>query len=509
MEPKFCTGRHRGNFESGTGMQEGSTSANRLFVETYGCQMNEYDSGIVKRLFGDRGYSTVQSESDADVILLNTCAIREKAHERVYGRLQSLNHLKRKNPGLVIGVLGCMAQNLGEDLHGMGLPVDLVLGPDNYRDLPQLVEDIRTGKGGATLARLSSSETYEEIEPEVVSGCLAFVTIMRGCDNFCSFCVVPFTRGRERSRNPDSIVQEVQNLVKNRNVAEVTLLGQNVNSYKMDDSLDFAGLVRRVLDETDIKRIRFTSPHPHDFPLHLLELMAEEKRFCNHIHLPLQAGSTEVLTRMNRDYSRESFMKLVEQIRKLMPDVGLTTDIIVGFPGETEEQFQETLEVVEQCQFDMAYMFKYSERDHTLARKKYADDVPEDVKLDRLSRLIALQTSLGAEKNRKEVGGSHEVLIEGTSKRSTADWMGRTGSGKVVVFPAPDGATIQDLDSYRGTLVTVEIQSCTQATLKGVARWDQSEHNQSPDSRTADASARPGTSKESEAPSEGMASLPV
>ncbi|MBU43726.1 MAG: tRNA (N6-isopentenyl adenosine(37)-C2)-methylthiotransferase MiaB [Spirochaetaceae bacterium] len=452
-------------------MNEAPEKTNRLFVETYGCQMNEYDSGIVRRLFGDRGYSVVVDEKEADVILLNTCAVREKAHERVYGRLQSLNHLKRKNPGLVIGVLGCMAQNLGEDLHGMGLPVDLVLGPDNYRDLPELVEGIRTGNGGATLARLSSSETYEEIEPEVVSGCLAFVTIMRGCDNFCSFCVVPFTRGRERSRNPDSIVQEIQNLIQNRNVAEVTLLGQNVNSYKMDDGLDFAGLVRRILNETDIKRIRFTSPHPHDFPLHLLELMASEPRFCNHIHLPLQAGSSEVLNRMNRDYSKETFLNLVKQIRTLMPDVGLTTDIIVGFPGETEEQFQETLELVRACEFDMAYMFKYSEREHTLARKKYADDVSEDDKLDRLGRLISLQTTLGAEKNKREVGRSHKVLVEGTSKRSSSDWMGRTDSGKVVVFSAPEGASLTDLDAYRGTLVDVEIESCTQATLKGKADW--------------------------------------
>lgn len=446
---------------------ETAVAQNRLFVETYGCQMNEYDSGIVRRLFGDRGYSVVQDEKLADVILLNTCAIREKAHERVYGRLQSLNHLKRKNPSLVIGVLGCMAQNLGEDLHGMGLPVDLVLGPDNYRDLPDLVQDIRSGKGGATLARLSSSETYEEIEPEVVSGCLAFVTIMRGCNNFCSFCVVPFTRGRERSRNSDSIVQEVRNLVSHRGVAEVTLLGQNVNSYREEGGLDFSGLVSRILRETDIKRIRFTSPHPHDFPRHLLELMASEPRFCNHIHLPLQAGSSEVLQRMNRDYSRETFLQLVSEIRALMPDVGLTTDIIVGFPGETEEQFQQTLEVVQHCQFDMAYMFKYSERDHTLARKKYADDVPEDVKLDRLSRLISLQTSLSAEKNKREIGSIHEVLIEGTSKRSSQDWMGRTDSGKVVVFPAPEGAGLADLDRYRGSLVSVEIQSCTQATLRG------------------------------------------
>ncbi|MCB1305608.1 MAG: MiaB/RimO family radical SAM methylthiotransferase, partial [Leptospiraceae bacterium] len=312
-----------------------------------------------------------------------------------------------------------------------------------------------------------ASETYEEIEPEVVSGCLAFVTIMRGCNNFCSFCVVPYTRGRERSRSSESIVTEINHLIENRGVAEVTLLGQNVNSYREPDGLDFAGLVRRILDETPIQRIRFTSPHPHDFPMHLLELMASEKRFCPQIHLPLQAGSSDVLNRMNRDYSRETFLTLVQQIRSLMPDVGLTTDIIVGFPGETEEQFQETLEVVEQCQFDMAYMFKYSERDHTLAHKKYADDVAEEVKLDRLGRLIGLQTSLSAEKNKTEIGKTMEVLVEGTSKRSTKDWMGRSESGKVVVFSAPEGADALMLNMYRGKILSVQIEGSTQATLRG------------------------------------------
>lgn len=443
------------------------TSTGQVYIETYGCQMNEYDSGLVRKLFGDRGYTAAGSDSEADVILINTCAVREKAHERVYGRLQSLGHLKRKNPKLVVGVLGCMAQNLGEDLFGMGLPVDLVLGPDNYRELPDLVESIRSEAGrtnsGSILTKLSNDETYEELEPEVVNGCLAFVTIMRGCDNFCSFCVVPYTRGRERSRPAGAVVEEVRNLIQNRGVKEVTLLGQNVNSYKTDTT-DFTALIEQLLAETTIERIRFTSPHPHDFPEKLLHLMAAEERFASQIHLPLQAGSTEVLERMKRDYTRQEYTDLVDKIREIIPDVGLSTDIITGFPGESEEQFQETLDVVQYCGFDMAYMFKYSERDHTQAKRKYADDVPEETKLNRLNRLIALQTALGAEKNRLETGKTHRILVESVSKRSKADFMGRSSSGKVVIFPAPDNKRI---DEMKGTFVDVEIESSTQATLRG------------------------------------------
>lgn len=438
-----------------------------IFVETYGCQMNEYDSGIVRSLFKDRGYSAVRSEEEAGVILLNTCAVREKAHERVYGRLQSLSYLKKRNPRLVIGILGCMAQNLGEDLFAMGLPVDLILGPDNYRNLPELIDRMRDEPGRSyQLTRISSTETYEELEPEVVSGPLAFVTIMRGCNNFCTFCVVPYTRGRERSREPGSIVREVQNLIDRRGVREITLLGQNVNSYRHESGGDFTDLVKRLLDETSIRRIRFTSPHPHDFPERLLRLMAETDRFCSSIHMPVQSGSTEVLRRMRRDYTAEEYTDLVSLIRDIVPDVELTTDVIVGFPGETEEDFQKTLDLVEKVGYEKAYMFHYSEREHTAAKKQYADDVPEEVKLERLTRLIALQTRISGERNRADHGREYDILLEGPSRRSDKEWMGRTESGKVVVMPVPAELQLDFLQA-QGRLARIVVESSSQATLRG------------------------------------------
>ncbi|MFN3605145.1 MAG: tRNA (N6-isopentenyl adenosine(37)-C2)-methylthiotransferase MiaB [Leptonema sp. (in: bacteria)] len=434
---------------------------NQLFIETYGCQMNVYDSGIVKKLFLNDGFTLAASEDTSDVILINTCAIRERAQERIYSRLQSLYPLKKRKPNLVVGIIGCMAQNLGNELFAMGFPIDVVLGPDNYRNLPAIIKDIQSNSNKKfQLTRISSTEVYDDIEPEVIEGCSAFVTIMRGCNNFCSFCVVPYTRGRERSRSPQSIIKEINHLIEKFNIKEVTLLGQNVNSYKFEN-FDFTDLIQLILDQTNIQRIRFTSPHPHHFPKKLIRLMSQEKRFCSSIHLPLQSGSTKILKRMHRDYTKEEYLELVNYIRQEIPEVGLTTDIIVGFSGETEEDFQETLEMVKEVKFNMAYMFYYSEREHTLAKKKYPDDVPIDVKIKRLNELIDLQSDVSKEKNKKEIGKCFEVLIEGKSKKSDKEWMGRTNHGKVVVFPDPE-------EKFKiGDFVTTKITNATKATLLG------------------------------------------
>ena len=433
----------------------------QLFIETYGCQMNVYDSGIVKTLFLKDGYQITTKEENADIILINTCAVRERAQERVYGRLQSLYPLKKQNPSLVVGIIGCMAQNLGDELFAMGLPIDIVLGPDNYRNLPEIVRQIRTSpERKFQMTRISSTEVYDDVEPEVVEGCSAFVTIMRGCDNFCSFCVVPYTRGRERSRKPETIIAEINHLIEKYNIKEVTLLGQNVNSYKYEN-YDFTDLIQMILDSTPILRIRFTSPHPHDFPKKLIQLMAKERRFCNSIHLPLQSGSTRILARMHRDYTKEEYLNLVDYIKSEIPDVGLSTDIIVGFSDETEEDFEETLDVVQKVQFDMAFMFHYSEREHTIAKKKYPDNIPHEVKIQRLNRLIDLQSDISKEKNKKEHGKEYEILVEGKSRKSPKDWMGRTTSGKVVVFSDPQ-------EKYKmGDLLKVKIIQSTKATLMG------------------------------------------
>tara|TARA_Y100001970_G_scaffold134911_2_gene166055 strand:+ start:53316 stop:54653 length:1338 start_codon:yes stop_codon:yes gene_type:complete len=396
---------------------------NRYYIETYGCQMNVYDSELVATQLKKTGYSETNDIESANIIFLNTCAIREKAQETVHNRLDSLEYLKKRNPNLLIGILGCMAQNLKDDLLINKPYVDIILGPDSYRRIPDIIQSRLNSLEHVVDTKLSKYEIYDDLFPSRKEGVNAWISIMRGCDKFCTFCIVPFTRGRERSRPIESIIDEAKDAVKN-GYAEITLLGQNVNSYSTGNG-DFADLLEEVARVEGIKRIRYTSPHPRDFNDKLLNIMAKYDNICNYIHLPLQAGSNTILKRMNRTYTKEEFISLVEKIRNVLPNCSISTDIIVGFPGETDNDFLETLEMMKINEFNFAYMFKYSSRPGTKAAE-YDNQIDEDIKQKRLEKLIKVQSEITLLQNKRKIGSIENVLIEKESKKSNEFWSGRT-----------------------------------------------------------------------------------
>lgn len=443
----------------------------KLYIESYGCQMNFSDSEIVASILQKEGFSTTRNADEADVVMLNTCSIREKAETTVRNRLQHFKKQKETNPKMVVGVLGCMAERMKETLLEEEKLVDVVVGPDAYRDLPNLIEQVDSGQKAVNVL-LSREETYADISPVKLggNGVTAFISIMRGCDNMCSFCVVPFTRGRERSRNPLSIVAEARDLVE-RGYREVTLLGQNVDSYRwniskkgeiLDENIpttNFAQLLEMVALVSPDLRVRFSTSHPKDMTDEVLETMAKYENICEYIHLPVQSGNTEVLKRMNRGYSREWYLDRIAAIRRIMPECAISTDIITGFCGETEEEHQDTVSLMEQVQYEFAYMFFYSERPKTLAERKMKDDVPDEVKKKRLQEVIDLQNASSLAANKRSVGKIYKVLIEGPSKRSEEHLCGRNSQNAMIVFPKENYS--------KGQYVNVLVEDCTQATLLG------------------------------------------
>lgn len=425
--------------------------------------MNVVDSEVVVSILTEAGYEQCAEISDAELILINTCSIRDNAEQRVWGRLKTINHLKKKNKQLKIGLIGCMAERLKEELLEAGQMVDIVAGPDSYRHLPEMVAETETGHSAVNVM-LSREETYADISPVRMdrNGVSSFVSIMRGCNNMCSYCVVPYVRGAERSRDPESIMNEISELF-DKGYREVTLLGQNVDSYswkKDGEELGFAGLLERAAMVNPLMRVRFSTSHPKDISDELLHTMARHSNICKHIHLPAQSGSTRILKLMNREYTREWYMDRIRAIREIIPGCALSTDMIAGFCTETEEDHQESLSLMEWAGFDFAYMFKYSERPGTKAARKMKDDVSEEIKSRRLTEMITLQNKLSARSKRHDVGKEFEVLIEGYSKRSSEYFSGRTSQNKVVVFPA-SGCT-------KGDYVNVHIEKATSATLTGI-----------------------------------------
>lgn len=433
-----------------------------LFIETYGCQMNVADSEVVASVLGMSGYEAVDSIEQADAVLLNTCSIRDNAEQKIVSRLQYLNSLKRKRGSskLIVGVIGCMAERVRDtliDQHG----VDVVAGPDSYLDLPALFAAAETGHKAINVD-LSTTETYRDVVPKRIGAnrVSGFVSIMRGCNNFCSYCIVPYTRGRERSRELQSILREVADL-RAKGFKEVSLLGQNVNSYRYEDAdgnvTDFAALLAAVADAAPDMRVRFTTSHPKDLSDEVIATIASRPNLCKHIHLPVQSGSNKVLADMNRKYTREWYLDRVAAIRRAMPDCTITTDMFTGFYNESEEDFQETLSLMREVGFDSAFMFKYSERPGTLAARTMPDNVPEEVKIDRLNRMIALQNELSAESNRRDIGTEVDVLVEGISKRSADQLVGRNDGNKTCVLPRGEHRV--------GQVVRVKVVDATSATL--------------------------------------------
>ena len=433
----------------------------KLFIETYGCQMNVADSEVVASIMEMDGFELTENIIDADAIFVNTCSVRDNAEQKIIQRLKYFQSLKRKKKKLVVGVIGCMAERVKDELideHG----VNVVVGPDAYLDIPNLINSVESGEKAINV-ELSKSETYKDVMPTRIGASISgFVSIMRGCDKFCTYCIVPYTRGRERSRDVESILKEIRDL-QSKNYKEVTLLGQTVNSYKYvgedGTEVDFPELLKIVAEAAPDMRIRFTSPHPKDMTDETLEMMARYPNICKYIHLPVQSGSNKILKLMNRNYTREWYLNRVEAMRRIMPDVSIGTDIFCGFHDETEEDHQKSLDLMREVKFDMAFMFKYSERPGTVAAKRMPDNVPEEVKLRRLAEIIDLQQVIANESNQNDVGKTFEVLVEGFSKRSKEQMFGRSSQSKVIIFPR-EGRHI-------GETIRVKVTSASSATLIG------------------------------------------
>lgn len=439
----------------------------RFYIESYGCQMNFADSEVVAAILNQEGYGATRELTEADLIFINTCSIREKAEQTVRKRLTEFRKLKESKKGMLVGVLGCMAERLKAQFLEEEKLVDIVVGPDAYRSLPALVSEAESGQKAVNVL-LSRDETYADISPVRLdnNGVSAFVSIMRGCNNMCSFCVVPFTRGRERSRDASSIIRECRDLFEN-GYREVTLLGQNVDSYYYVDEngqepVTFARLMEAVASISPLLRVRFSTSHPKDITDEVLYTMARHENICKYIHLPVQSGSTRILQLMNRTYTREWYMAKVDRIREILPECGISSDIIAGFCTEEEKDHADTLAVMAYSRYDMSYMFIYSERPGTLAQRRYTDDIPEPVKKRRLQEIVELQNRLSLESNRSDIGKTFTVLIEGDSKRSDQDWMGRNSQNKVIVFPKKAGSSLK-----AGDYADVRVHDCTQATLLG------------------------------------------